>query len=166
MAAQIAVNELLFLMDNAFERSRAHSLLNNLSAVTEDDYAREHAGRSIREMVRHLTAAKHVYDNQAFGDGSLFMPSFQDRIYGSSAGMAEDLDWLHHGYETLRASVAALDDADLAQPRPVHMGGTLETRAIISIMIEHDVYHAGEINHLRALMQGTDYWRGREPSKA
>jgi hypothetical protein len=37
---------------------------------------------------------------------------------------------------------------------------------IISIMIEHDVYHAGEINHLRSLMQGTDYWRGREPAKA
>jgi hypothetical protein len=45
----------------------------------------------------------------------------------------------------------------------VHMGGQLPTRQIISIMIEHDLYHAGEINHLRALMQETDYWRGREP---
>jgi uncharacterized damage-inducible protein DinB len=162
---QIAVNELLFLMDNAFERSRPHSLVNNLSTVTDDDYTREHDGRSIREMVRHLAAAKHVYDNQAFGDATLFMPGFQDRIYTSTASMAEDLEWLHHGHHQLRASVGALDDADLAQPRPVHMGGTLETRVIISIMIEHDVYHAGEINHLRALMQGTDYWRGREPGK-
>lgn len=163
--SQIAVNELLFLMDNAFANSRPHSLVNNLGSVTADDYAREHDGRSIREMVRHLAAAKHVYDNQAFGDASLFMPNMQERIYDSTATMAEDLDWLHHGHQQLRASVAALEDSALSQPRPVHMGGTLESRMIISIMIEHDLYHAGEINHLRALMQNTDYWRGREPRK-
>jgi hypothetical protein len=25
-------------------------------------------------------------------------------------------------------------------------------------MIAHDLYHAGEINHLRALLQSTDRW--------
>jgi hypothetical protein len=25
-------------------------------------------------------------------------------------------------------------------------------------MIQHDLYHAGEINHLRSLNQGTDQW--------
>jgi hypothetical protein len=94
------------------------------------------------------------------------MPNFQQRIYDATSSMAEDVEWLHHGHQTLRASLAAIDDAELSKPRPVHMGGVLETRVIISIMIEHDVYHAGEINHLRALMQGTDYWRGREPQKA
>jgi uncharacterized damage-inducible protein DinB len=162
---QTAVAILLFLMDRAFQESRPHALLNNLGSVTEADYQREHNGRSIREMVRHLTAAKHVYNNQAFGDAGLFMPNFQARIYESQASMAEDIEWLHEGHNQLRASVAALDDAGLSTQRPVHMGGTLETRDIISIMIEHDLYHAGEINHLRALMQGTDYWRGREPQK-
>jgi uncharacterized damage-inducible protein DinB len=161
-----SVKTLLYLMDNAFEKSRSHSLLSNLSTVREEDYAREHDGRSIREMVRHVAAAKHVYDNQAFGDGSLFMPNFQSRIYESDAGMEEDIEWLRHGYEQLRGSVAALSDDELVKPRPVHMGGTRETQEIISIMIEHDLYHAGEINHLRSLMQGTDYWRGREPAKA
>lgn len=161
---KVAVNTLLFVMDNAFEKSRSHSLASNLRSVTEEDYTREHEGRSIREMVRHVAAAKHVYDNQAFGDASLFIPDFQERIYESTATMAEDLEWLRHGYEGLRASVAALDDANLAEQRPVHMGGTREAREIISIMIEHDLYHAGEINHLRALMQDTDYWRGREPA--
>jgi hypothetical protein len=162
---QTAVNELLYLMHRAFESSRPHSLLTNLGTVTEADYQREHDGRSIRDMVRHLAAAKHVYNNQAFGEASLFMPDLQTRIYDSQASMTDDIAWLHQGHEQLRASLAALDDADLATERPVHMGGSLETRGIISIMIEHDLYHAGEINHLRALMQGTDYWRGREPTK-
>jgi len=33
----------------------------------------------------------------------------------------------------------------------------LPLRAIIQIAIAHDLYHAGEINHLRAVLQGTDY---------
>jgi len=27
---------------------------------------------------------------------------------------------------------------------------------MISVLIKHDLYHAGEINHLRALKQGND----------
>jgi uncharacterized damage-inducible protein DinB len=160
-----AIEQLLFFIDDAFEKARSHALLINLTSVTEDDYARDHDGRSIREMVRHLAAAKHVYQNQAFGDASLFMPNFQERIYESDAGMAEDLDWLKHGYQLLRDSVAQLQDEDLSELRPVHWGEKLDARTIIAIMIEHDLYHAGEINHLRALLQENDYWRGREPQK-
>ncbi|HEU0072826.1 MAG TPA: DinB family protein [Dehalococcoidia bacterium] len=160
---QTAVQTLLFLMDNAFENSRPHSLLSNLGTVTAADYDREHDGRSIREMVRHLAAAKYVYNNFAFEDASMTWPTMQDRLFATDKTMADDLEWLRHGQQVLRASLAALDDAGLLTQRPVHMGGTLETRNILSIMIEHDLYHAGEINHLRALMQGTDYWRGREP---
>ena len=34
----------------------------------------------------------------------------------------------------------------------------METRWLISAMIEHDLYHSGEINHVRALLQGNDAW--------
>ena len=33
------------------------------------------------------------------------------------------------------------------------------TRWIIAAMITHDAYHAGEINHLRSLLDGDDRWR-------
>jgi uncharacterized damage-inducible protein DinB len=166
VASRAEVEALLFLMDRAFEESRPHSLLQNLSAVSEADYVRaDNGGRTIREMVRHVASAKQVYENQAFGDATLFIPALRERVFESSAGLAEDIEWLRHGHAALRASVAKLDDVDLAQERPVHMGGKLETRAIIAIMIEHDAYHAGEINHLRAVLQDTDYWRGREPRR-
>jgi len=37
-------------------------------------------------------------------------------------------------------------------------GEEYETRWIIAVMIEHDLYHAGEINHIRSLFEGEDSW--------
>jgi uncharacterized damage-inducible protein DinB len=79
--------------------------------------------------------------------------------------MADDIEWLRDGQRIFRDGVAALsDDSELAHERGTHWGARVPTERIIRIMIEHDIYHAGEINHLRALIQGTDYWAGRRPS--
>jgi hypothetical protein len=57
------------------------------------------------------------------------------------------------------ASIRLLnDDAELDFERLANWGEYLPTRFIIRIMLEHDVYHAGEINHLRAVLQGNDQW--------
>jgi hypothetical protein len=60
----------------------------------------------------------------------------------------------------LRAGIAALtDDAELARPRRTNWGELRETRWVIAVtMIQHDLYHAGEINHLRSLHQQADQW--------
>jgi hypothetical protein len=66
--------------------------------------------------------------------------------------------WLTEGQRRLRTSVAVLGDEDLLRLRRAPWGELAETRWLISVMIEHDLYHAGEINHLRALHQETDGW--------
>lgn len=48
--------------------------------------------------------------------------------------------------------------AELLRPRRTNWGELKETRWIIGVMIEHDLYHAGEINHIRSLRQRTDRW--------
>ena len=75
-----------------------------------------------------------------------------------TASLSSALIWLREGHRRLHESIAAIADDDLMVQRKVHYGGTAETRFIISVVIEHDLYHAGEINHLRALRQGTDGW--------
>ena len=56
-----------------------------------------------------------------------------------------------------KVNIAALkDDAELTRQRGAPWGDVRETRWLITTMIEHDLYHAGEINHLRALRQGND----------
>ena len=37
-------------------------------------------------------------------------------------------------------------------------GESKETLWIIAVMIQHDLDHAGEINHLRSLHQQRDHW--------
>ncbi|MCC6238297.1 MAG: hypothetical protein IT299_12110, partial [Dehalococcoidia bacterium] len=46
----------------------------------------------------------------------------------------------------------------LAEERLTPWRGRLELRDIVRIVIEHDLHHAGEVNHLRALLDGSDPW--------
>ena len=152
------VSQLLYLLDEAFQGTEWHSLLGNLHSVTPEDWLWVPSGgqRSIRDLVQHVGGCKFMYQNHAFSDGQL---TWDDPLVeGSSAlsTIAEATLWLREGQERLRASVAALDDAELLRPRMTNWGELKETRWIIAVMIEHDLYHAGEINHLRALHQQND----------
>lgn len=159
--SRAGVDQLLYLMDTAFEGEREHSLLSNLRSVTEDDWtsAPAEAHRSIFDIVRHVGECKYVYENHAFGDCSMrwdrpgTVPTVESDVAKAGA-----IDRLREGQRLLRERVAALDDEELLTPRRTNWGERYETRRIIAIMIQHDLYHAGEINHLRALRQGNDRW--------
>lgn len=66
------------------------------------------------------------------------------------------LTWLQDRQARLRESVAALEEADLFTLRTNHLETPQEIRWFIITIIEHDLYHAGEINHIRALHQHDD----------
>jgi len=54
--------------------------------------------------------------------------------------------------------VASLQDGDLDALTRRHYGAVQSKASAIGAMIQHDCYHAGEINHLRALRHGDDTW--------
>jgi hypothetical protein len=102
-----------------------------------------------------------MYEDYAFGSAS--MRGDQPPLVPAAGARARPRDellaWLAEGHRRWLASVRALpDDAELDRERLTNWGERLPTRSIIRIMIAHDLYHAGEINHLRALLQGTDRW--------
>ncbi len=156
--ARERVSELVDLLDDAFQGARWHSLLRNLESVGPDDWLWVAPGgrRSICDIVAHVGSGKLMYQNQAFGDGSYTwgQPPLARRAALESIPAA--IEWLREGHARLRDSVAALDDAELTRLRGHHSGTPRETRWIISTMIEHDLYHAGEINYIRALRQNDD----------
>jgi hypothetical protein len=154
------VAALLFLLDRAFAGEDWHSMLGNLRTTMPVDWrwVPEGGQRSIRSIVQHVGGCKFMYENYAFGDGSL---QWDDPLVTGDEAMTHlpaATQWLMQGHKRLRDSIAGLSDADLDVPRMTNWGDLKETRWIIAIMIEHDIYHAGEINHLRSIHDGDDRW--------
>jgi hypothetical protein len=153
------IHELLTMLDHGFDGPDWHSLLGNLNAVTPDDWewVPPAGRRSIRDIVQHVGGAKYMYHSNAFGDRSLTWESPLVLGEGRLATIPVAIAWLREGHGRLRDAIAALeDDAELARPRGHHSRQGVETRWIILVMLQHDLYHAGEINHIRALKQGDD----------
>jgi uncharacterized damage-inducible protein DinB len=169
--ARAAVEELLYVMDQAFDapgEGQWESLLPNLADVSDDAWREVPPGasRSIRDIVLHIGACKYVYDNHAFGDAAL---SWDSKLVNpwpdTEPHMTEVVEWLQGGHRRLRHHIADLVDEDLEVPRRASWGQDYPTRWLINKMIQHDLYHAGEINHIRSLLTRDDSWAWeREPA--
>lgn len=68
------------------------------------------------------------------------------------------LPWLRVSHEVLHEGLDLSDDDSLGDVRLTHWGEEKTRRWFITTVIEHNIYHAGEINHIRALAQGNDRW--------
>ena len=156
------VTQLLYLLDEAFEGTDTpwHGLLGNLRSLTPEDWTWVPPGgrRSIRAIVQHVGGCKFMYHNHAFGDATLTWDDPLVEGGDALATMSSALGWLRAGQERLRQSITLLDDAELLRPRRTNWGELKEPRWIIAVLIQHDLYHAGEINHIRSLRQQNDRW--------
>ena len=163
MDSRTVIETLVWLIEDAFHGDPDNSLLSNLRDLREEDWTALPAGsnRSIADILEHVGWSKWMYENYAFGSATLrgdeppLIPANGVR----SRPHKELLDWLTEGHGRWLNSVRSLnDDSELDRERLTNWGDRLPTRVIIRIMIAHDFYHAGEINHMRALLQGTDRW--------
>jgi hypothetical protein len=173
-----AVDQLLYLLDESFEGIDKpwHSMLGNLASVTEDDWLWVPPGgtRTIRAITSHVGGAAYLYYDRAFGNCAVFGDPI--RTWNVPAGnlgvgtadldstrpleneppMADVIAWVTERARAFRDAVAQLDDADLTQERMNHRGEPYTVRWFVGVMIQHYSYHAGEINHIRALSQRND----------
>ena len=157
------MDTLVWLIEEAFEGDPSYSLLANLKDLRQEDWTATPLGsnRSIADILEHVGWSKWMYEDYAFGSASMRgdQPPLIPDGRARSRPHDELLAWLTEGHRRWLASVRALsDDAELAKDPLTKWGDSLPTRDIIRIMIAHDFYHAGEINHIRALLQGTDRW--------
>ena len=169
MASRAGIEALLYLLDEAFrgrgieESDESQALLPNLATVPDDVWRAvpEGGARSIEAIVVHVGACKVMYDDYAFGGGTLQWgtPDVEPWPEGA-APRAEVVPWLEAAQDRLVDHVSALaDDAELDRLRPANWGEDRPTRWLIAALITHDAYHAGEINHVRSLLDGDDRWR-------
>jgi uncharacterized damage-inducible protein DinB len=169
VANRSGIDALLYLMDEAFrgpgieETDESQALLPNLATVDESAWRALPSGaaRSIESIALHVGTCKVMYDDYAFGDGTLDwdQPAVQPWPEGA-APMDDVTRWLETVHQRLVDHVASLaSDDELDAPRLTNWGELQPTRWIVAVMITHDAYHAGEINHLRSVLGPDDRWR-------
>lgn len=161
------IEQWLYAFDRSLEGDPAtparnwHALAVNLASIdpADWDWAPEGGNRTVRQLLEELGGAIRVYVSQGWGDRSVHW-----NIPGSLAGPGEGaspqewLEWVREGNRLFRACIESLtDDRQLLERRLSPQGEMQETRWLIATTIEHNVYHSGEINHIRALRQGDDY---------
>jgi uncharacterized damage-inducible protein DinB len=162
-SSRTAIDTLVWLIGDAFENDPSHSLLANLRDLSDEEWTAlpPGGGRSIADIVEHVAWAKWMYEDYAFGSASLRgdQPPMVPAAGARSRPPDQLIAWLMDGHRRWLASIRALDDdSELERDRLTNWGERLPTRVLIRILIAHDVYHAGEINHLRALLRGADRW--------
>ena len=162
------IDELVYLLEGAFsgagsaETDESQALLVNISSVDEQMWRALPLGgaRSVESIVLHVGACTIMYDEYAFGAGAL---TWDDRSWlpwsEGDAPMGATIEWLKEVHARFVEHVRELRDEDLATPRSTNWGQLRETRWLISTIAQHDVYHAGEVNHLRSILAVEDRWR-------
>lgn len=162
-ASSTSVATLIWLIEDAFQGDPNQSLMASLRELRDEDWTAIplDAGRSIADILEHVGWSKWMYEDYAFGTATLQgdQPPLTPAGGVRARPRLELLYWLKEGHRRWISSVRALaNDSELDRERLTNWGERLPTRTIIRKMIAHDFYHAGEINHLRAMLQGNDDW--------
>jgi uncharacterized damage-inducible protein DinB len=169
MSDRTAIETLGYLLDEAFRgvgieaSNESQALLPNLATVGADAWRAlpPGASRSIESIAIHVGACKVMYDDYAFGSGSLRFATPEVEPWGTGPAPRSDvIAWLEAAQARLAGHVAELtSDGELEALRLTNWGERKPTRWIVAAMITHDAYHAGEINHLRSILGTDDRWR-------
>ena len=146
---------LVDLSQRAFSKSPWHSLMSALDGISESAFTwlpEKHNGfpwmnGSIQDIVYHVTGDKLVQLNHAFGDASL---NWQN-VPAAKADIQTMIAELQAAQEKLIAAIQSCDDLDA---KVTGWGGKrLRALDFFLMLIEHDLYHAGQIRYIRNLAE-------------
>jgi hypothetical protein len=155
------------LAERAFSKSPWHSLMSALEGVSDEAFTwlpDRHNGfpwmnGSIQDIVYHVTGDKLVQLNHAFGDGSMNWENVPI-AKGCSADIlsapehAESPPYIHALYSAQEALIEAVRNCEDLNAKVTGWGGKrLKAVDFFLMLIEHDLYHAGQIRYIRNLVE-------------
>lgn len=146
---------LIDFANRAFEKSPWHSLMSALDGVSDEVFITlpsRHNGfpwmdGSIRDIVYHVAGDKLVQLNHAFGDGLINWENLPMKK-SERATMITDLATSH------KHLLQAIENTDDLRAKVTGWGGKrLNCLDFFMMLIEHDLYHAGQIRYIRNLVE-------------
>jgi uncharacterized damage-inducible protein DinB len=123
--------------------------------------------RSSLGTLKHIAGWSHVYRSFAFDQQpkhwlqAEWPRGLRDTVVTSQAYLEEIIVWLGDAHRLWLDSLGALKEADIDRPGPLHWGGSAPLSAIVALVANHYVYHAGEINQLLSICRG-EAWEETE----
>ncbi|MBA3726254.1 MAG: DinB family protein [Armatimonadetes bacterium] len=147
----MTADDLAELLNRAFDKSPWHSVKGALEGLEYGTFVwlpERHAGfpwmnGSIRDILFHVTGDKLVQINHAFGDCSLDWK----RMPLAKGDLAEMLPKLDDAQTQV---LSALNGAlDLGATIRAWGGKSMPAKDLFLMLIEHDIYHAGQIRYIR-----------------
>jgi hypothetical protein len=146
-------------LEESYRASKYHSFLNSLKGVTEEA-ARwlpphykgfPHMNGSILNLAYHTAGDKFVLMSNSFGDGSWSWPKVEAHFTELGGDLTAAKQLAEEGHALVLATLEAWDEDRLEEARPYYGGKTHTALEVFSIVAEHDVYHAGQINFVRCI---------------
>jgi uncharacterized damage-inducible protein DinB len=155
------IGVLLHLLDEAYGKAAWHgpNLKGSLRGVSARQAAwRPAKGRhSVRDLALHAAYWKYVVRRRMTGEKRGSFPiegsNFFDLPVPSEKAWRAEREILERQHRALRAAVAAFPAAHLRKPLP-GTRGRIALREIAGAAL-HDVYHAGQIQLVKALWKKT-----------
>lgn len=93
-----------------------------------------------------------VMADQALGGGAVTAQVVRERFESQGGDLGAVFPLLEEGYRATHQALASLTDGNLA--RPVGSKKRRTAESLFAELIEHSLYHAGQINHVRGLWEG------------
>jgi hypothetical protein len=158
------VDILLDLLDQSFQRERPpdgsdgwHSVLSNLQSVRDEDWnwVPPDGKRPICQLAIHIGIVLHMYAEFAFGSAKL---RWEDVPHPDMLDKRAITEWLKECHQLMHDGLARCTDDQLDELCESWDEPQRVRRWLVHTMIAHNHYHAGEINHIRALAQKDDAW--------
>ncbi|MGH7448383.1 MAG: DinB family protein [Longimicrobiales bacterium] len=150
---------LLTQLDQAYDRRSWHgtNLRGSIRGVTPAQAVWRPGPRrhNIQEIVVHAAYWKYAVRRRFSGEGRGSFPlkgsNWFTRTSADEAQWRADIRLLEDMHRLLRTAVADLDPTRLNGRAE---GGTVSSLALVSGIIAHDLYHAGQIQLLKRLRAG------------
>jgi hypothetical protein len=168
---RIVIEVFEWRLEAAYRGDPFHAVRRNLASVLPAEWdlrpatwSKEIFGEdpelSICDLAFHIGGPKYMYADRAFGNGSL---EWGDIKPPASREMAIVLEWMDAGHQLLADGLKRLtDDDELSAQRQAPWRTPMSRMQLVALVINHDVYHSGEINRQRSLIRGAEGWeRGK-----
>lgn len=154
------------MLGRAWSKSAWHAFTKALKGLTEED-ARwlppaykgwPFMNGSILDIAFHVAGDKHVQINHALGDGKLTWPQVRKGFNEAGGDLKAALSLGEEGQRLLQEALAGIGEDEMSQVRRCAGGIKMRTDELFMMLIEHDLYHAGQVMYIRCVLEGR---RGR-----